>query len=171
MRWSEAPSMLANLYDMFAAWSYRNEVELDVIVVVTVIGIVAILLKEKRRKRRRLRRLFWGSIMRRQDREKYQLMQFEDALVDAAMDMVAKGDMTEGQERGWFIFFVDKLGMLGLQPQKNVKRAIANRLAFKQRYGLLPVEIPGGFPEIKVDETYQPNTEKGTLAQSKYLSW
>jgi len=169
MRWNELPSMLGNLYGTFAEWSFRNEVELDVVVVVTVIGIIALLYKEQRVKRRRLHRLFWGMLMKRKDREKFQLMRFEDSIVDAAMEMVHTGDMTEAQERAWFIFFSEKLGMMGLRPQKNVKRSISERLKFKQRFGLLPVHIPGGPPEVTVDETYQPKEKKG-LALSKFLS-
>jgi diphthamide synthase (EF-2-diphthine--ammonia ligase) len=169
MKWSDAPSMLANIYESFAQWSFRNEVELDVITVAVVIGIIVIVLKEKRRRRRRLHRLFWGMLMKRKDREKYQLLRFEDAIVDAAMEMVSRGDMTSEQEKNWFEFFAEKYDMKGLLPVKNVKRAIELRLKFKKMFGLLPLEIPGGKPEVKVDASYQPIKDTSSLAKSKFL--
>lgn len=167
MRWSEVPILLTQGYDAFAEWSFRNEVELDVIVVVVVVGIIAILLKEKQRKRRKLHRFLWGSMMKRKDRERYQLQKIEDAIVDAAMEMVHHGEMTNAEEQALFRSLAQKLGLSGLLPQKDVKRAVGMRLKFKKRFGLLPVSIPGK-PEVTVDPTYKPNAEESSLAKSRF---
>lgn len=169
MRWSDLPNRLAELYATFAAWSYRNEIELDVVVVVTVLGIIAILYQGRQRKRRRLHRLIWGSIMKRKDRQKHQLMRFSDAIVNEAMNMVEDGDMHPFEEKEWYAFFAEVAKMRDLLPRKprNPKNIIKRRLSLPWLYGLLKVKIPGGLPVVKPDPSYDPKT---SLAKSKFLS-
>lgn len=171
MMWSDVPSRLGILYDSFAQWSFRNEVELDVITVAVVVAIIAIVLKEKRKTRRRLHRRFWGRLMKRKDRQQLQRMRFADAIVDAAMEMNANGDMCDHEEKAWYAYFADKVEMRDLLPKKkrNPKASILKRLSHPSLFGLLPVKIPGGKPEVKVDPTYDPNKEAGSLAKSKFL--
>lgn len=105
--------------------------------------------------------------MKRQDREKYQNMRFEDALIDAAMEMVHDGSMTVEEEKKAYRFFADKLGMSGLKPQKNVKQGIRTRL--KKKFGLKSITIPGGIASVKPDKTYDPNKpDPEGLSKSRY---
>lgn len=168
MVWAEVPSMLNNLYQSFADFDFHHQMEMDVAVWVVVVGSLAYVIRRQRSKRRRLHRLMWGRLMKRKDLQKYQLMGFEDAIVDAAMEMVHRGDMTEAQEQYWFRFFAETCGMLGLKPQKDVKKAIQRRLNWPQKFGLLPV--PGGIPgtpEVKPDPNY--STVKEGLSTSRFL--
>lgn len=152
-----------------SSWMAIHEVETDAIVVSVIIGSCIALLRHNRNKRRRQHRFQWGTLMKRQDREKYQKMQFEDALVDAAMEMYHRGDMSDDEEKKWYIFFAEKLGMFGLKPQKNVKQGIRSRI--RTRFGLKPINIPGAKPGVdKVDETYDPHKPIADgLVASRYL--
>lgn len=160
---------LYHLYEMVSTWVFDHPVETDVIVVAAVLGTCAVILRRQRRKRRRLHRFLWGTLMKRKDREQYQKMQFEDALGDAAMEMYHRGDMTEAEEKQWFIFFAERLGLFGLLPQKNVKLGVRTRL--RKRFGLKPVDWPGDKPGVEhIDKTYDPNAPviEG-LSSSKYV--
>jgi len=171
MKWSEVPSMLAQLYDQFADWSFRNEVELDVLVVVVVVSVIAILLQEKRKKRRRLHRLLWGSLMKRKDRKKFQRSRFADAIVDVALEMRGRGELHAHEEKEWYNFFATVADMKDLLPKRtrNPKHHIRRRLSLPHLYGLLHNSIPGK-PEVTVDPTYKPNQTQPetTLARSRF---
>ena len=107
--------------------------------------------------------------MKRTDRENYQKMKFEDALGDAAFEMVYRGEMSEDEEKTWLRLFADKYGFVGLIPQKNLKRGIRARL--KSLYGLKRVSWPGDNPAVKVDSSYDPKAlEPEGLSHSKYIN-
>src|SRR5258705_1545701 len=143
MNWS-------NLFEYVSLWCFEHQVETDVIVIGAVILAVVVYLRKQRRNRRKLNRILRGYWMKRIDRENYQKMKFEDALGDAAFDMVGAGEMTPAEERKWLYLFADKYDFVGLIPQKNVKVGILNRLT--KRFGLKPVNIPGDKPGVeKVD--------------------
>lgn len=107
--------------------------------------------------------------LKRKDREQYHMMKFEDALTDAAFEMVHSGDMTEDQERQWYAFFAARYDMKGLIPGRDgaaVKRGIRARLRFWEKR---KPTIPGPIPGVEVDPTYNPKTGKEVSFKSKYV--
>jgi len=170
MNWNEVPTMLAELYGAVSAWCFNHQVETDVMIVVTVLGICAYILKGQRHRRRIRNRLLRGMYMlTRKEQKRLQQTRFEDAIVDIAMEMVSRGEMTEQQEAEWYKYFYEQCKLKGLQPTRtlsSVKRAVEKRLTWKNLYGLLPVKIPGGPPGTKADPTYDGRSEG--LARSKY---
>src|SRR6266852_5871781 len=138
MNWNDIPTRLAELYDSVAIWCFSHQVESDVIIVFAVLGTCVYVLRRDRRDRRRFNRFVWGMFMsKREDLKKLQRMCFEDAIVDAAMEMVHLGYMSEVQEEQWYKFFADNCKMLGLRPTKtkaSLIRAIRNRLVFKDKF-------------------------------------
>lgn len=168
MTWADASQQLAELYQTVSVWCFNHQLVVDIVIPVTVIGICISLLKEKRRARRRAHRYLWGMLMKRQDREKYQNMRFEDALSDAAMEMHFEGMMNDQEEQRAMLMFAERLGLQGLKPKKNVKQGIKTRL--KKKFGLKPIAIPGGKPAVKVDKTYDPHKpDPEGLIGSKYV--
>lgn len=163
MQWSEAYSFVSN-------WVFDHQVETDVIVVSGIVGAIAMSLRQQRRRRRRWHRHIWGKLMKRKDLEKYIQSRFEDALVDAAMEMVHDGTMTPLQEKKAYLFFAEKLGFTGLKPSKDVKKGIATRL--RKRFGLKPVLWFGPKPGVeRVDKSYDPNKPiPEGLSASKYIT-
>lgn len=168
MQWSYVPERLAELYQKLAVWCFDHQTETDLIVLTAVIGTCVLVIRRQRRTRRRLHRFLWGTLMKRQDREKYQKMHFEDALVDAAMEMYHSGGMTETEEKKWMIFFSERLEMFGLKPQKNVKKGIQARL--KKKFGLKPIDLPKDGKVQKIDKSYDPHKpDPEGLINSRYL--
>lgn len=167
MKWEEVPDKVLRLYGIVAEWCFDHAVEFDLMVVLSVITTCVYVMRRNRRQRRRMHRFLWGTLMKRQDREKYQKMVFEDALTDAAMEMVHRGDMTDKEEAFYFRFFAEKLELAGLKPQKNVKGGVRARL--KKRFGLNLVNWPGAKPGVLVDKTYNPNAlEAEGMSKSRY---
>lgn len=143
-------------------------INVDVLYPVVIVWGILTLLKARRRIRRKLHRFLWGTLMKRQDREKYQDMRIEDAIVDSVMEMVHDGSMNAEEEKKKLREYADKLGLQGLLPQKNVKKSICIRL--KKRLGLKPVNIPGGIKSVIKDQTYDPlKPDPEGLSTSKYL--
>lgn len=174
MRWAEIWAHLGELYGKFASWVYDHPIETDIAIVLGVVGSIWVILSWRRRARSRVYRIIRGELMKRKDREAAQRMKFEDAIVDAAMEMVQSGDMTPAQEKEWYEFFLGNYGFKGLAPLKNldsVKRGIRMRL--RLGWALKPVKIPGDKPGGKVDPTYKPVEveipERKGLETSKYV--
>lgn len=161
-------------YSTVAAWCFAHQVEVDVIVGVFAIGCFLLILRNQRKARRRLHRILWGTWMKRKDQQRYHQMMFEDALVDAAMEMVHRGDMNESQEKAWFKFFAERYEFGGLIPAKDVKRGIKARM--KHWYAnpnkwKISGRVPGGVKQVVVDKTYDPNAPvEGGLSTSKYCA-
>lgn len=157
------------MYESIATWCFEHQVETDLIAVTLILWGIVALMRRQRRKRRILHRFLWGCLMKREDREKYQKMRFEDALTDAAMEMTYRGEMSSDEEKRWYLLFADKYDFVGLIPGKNVKMGIRARL--KQRYGLKSVHWPGSKPGVEhTDTSYDPVApiQEG-LISSKYV--
>jgi hypothetical protein len=154
---------ISEYYQLVAMWCYEHSIAVDIAVVGVVLGSCLLLLRRRRRQRRRLRRFLWGTIMSRKDRETRQKMLLEDAIVDATMEAVDRGYMTVQEEQQWFRFYAERLGLQGLLPQRNVKAAIRRRLNWPNKYGLLPVSIPGEKPPQDI----KPKKES-SLKQSRF---
>ena len=156
-------------------WMAIHPVRVDLLVVAAVAGTVALILRRQRRQRRMLHRMVWAMHLKRKDLERLHLMRFEDALTDAAFEMVARGEMTEKQEKEWYAFFAENYGMKGMLPpprtQATVKKALKTRWWHRQKQMLIGKyfpTIPGPKPAegLKVDETYDPTPIK---LRSKYV--
>lgn len=154
-------------YSEIAEWVFRHPIRTDVIVVAAVTGSIAYVLNRQRIRRRKLHRLIRGMLMKPRDTRTYQRMQFEDALMDAALTMLSRGEMTDKQFEWWRQeVFIKQLKLQDFIPKKNVKRGIRARL--KELYGLNPWRnVAGGPPTITTDVTYKP-TEKPTKLNSRY---
>lgn len=143
--------------DEIMKWMAIHPVRVDLLVVAVVAGIIAYILKRERRRRRVLHRRIWGMWLKNKDREKYQLMKFEDALTDAAFEMVHSGDMTAQQEKMWYARFASAYNMAGLVPGRpkdteSLKKMSRTRLQFWRRRP--KPNIPGDPPGVEVDPTY-----------------
>jgi len=151
-------------------WMAVHPVRVDLLVVAAVAGTVAYALNRQRRRRRVLNRMVWAMHLKRKDLERLHLMRFEDALTDAAYEMVARGEMTEAQEKLWYSFFAEQYGMKGLMPQprtpETTKRGIKMRM--NMWWAKIKPNIPGPKPGegLVVDKTYDPTPIK---LSSKYV--
>lgn len=161
-------------YSTVADWCFNHQPEVDVIVGVFAIGCFLLILRNQRKARRRLHRILWGTLMKRKDQQRYHQMMFEDALVDAAMEMVHRGDMNDSQEKAWFKFFAERYEFGGLIPHKDVKRGIKARMKHwyaNPKKWKITGRVPGGVNKIEVDKTYDPTSPvEGGLAASKYCN-
>lgn len=167
MNYDEVPNKLAELYGLLSVWCFNHQLETDLIIVSAVIGSCIVALKRGRRNRRRLHRFLWGTLMGHKYRDRYQKMRFEDALLDAAMEMVHRGDMNYEEEDRWYRYFAEKMEMDGFKPQKDTKRSISRRL--KSKLGLKPVNWPGDKPGVTPDKSYDPTAPiPDGLVSSKY---
>lgn len=154
--------------DEVLEWMAIHPIVVDFLVVASVTGTVAYILRCTRRHRRVLHRRMWAMHLKRKDLERYHLMKFEDALTDAAFEMVQRGEMTEKQERLWYAFFAEQYNMLGVMPirdQASTKRGIKARMSMW--WGKIKPDIPGPKPGVKVDETYKPKNDP--VMKSKYV--
>lgn len=151
--------------DEVTTWMAIHPVRVDLLVLTVVAGTIVYILRRQRKHRRILHRKVWGMYLKRKDRNKYQLMKFEDAITDVALEMVHQGDMTEEQEKMWYNFFAVSCEMKGLKPgrdQASIKRGIRTRLKYWAKRKII---IPGDPPGVKVDPTYE-----GTAKlKSKYV--
>lgn len=143
-------------------------INVDILYPLVAIMVIFALLKAQRRIRRKLHRYFWGTVMKRQDREKYQDMRIEDAITDAILEMEYDGSMNTEESRKKMREYGEKLGLLGLLPQKDVKKGCNVRLKLLRK-SKKPV-IPGGINQIVRDKTYDPlKPDPEGLSTSKYL--
>lgn len=176
MIWSEVTTKLALIYGTAAAWVYDNPVETDVIIGLCVAGSLLLLTKRARRMQRRAHRLLWGALMKRKDREKYQKMKLEDAIVDCVENMVHEGDMTPTQAIETYTKMGKSYDLVGLMPgrdQASVKRGILYRFR-TWYYAPKKVILPGAKPGegVEVDPNYKPEfaiVRRG-LDSSKYAT-
>lgn len=171
---SAVTATLLKGYHVVADWVYQHPVRADAIILGVVVGSIVYVSRRKRMKRRRIHRLIWGEIMKRKDLEVLQRMRFEDSILDAAMEMEARGEATEAQIKGWFDFFCTAYNMKGLKPgprtNEVVKRGIRRRL--QMQWALKPANT-FGLPKVKVDTSYkpvdEPIPERTGLETSKYV--
>jgi hypothetical protein len=109
--------------------------------------------------------------MSKDERYQRQLMRFEDALGDAALDMLISGEMNKEDEQHWLRIFADGnvYNMKGLMPYKTRESRIKGALARIKYYQKTPWSgnKSGGVLSVIPDRTYNPNPDTG-LALSKY---
>lgn len=168
---NEVAAYAIRLWNEIFAWVTLHPIRTDILVVAFAAGILTLALLRQRRIRRKFHRLVWGASMKRKDREKYQMMRFEDAITDAAMEMIQEGNMTEDQDKEWMKFFAERYQFKGLIPRRDVstvKRGCKKRAFMLQHTP--DVSIPGGKPGVeKVDVSYQPSApEPEGLTTSRY---
>lgn len=110
--------------------------------------------------------------LKRKDLERLHLMRFEDAITDIAFEMVARGEMTEQQEKDWYLFFANNYGMKGLIPghgrgnPASVKKGIRFRINWL--WSTPKPDIPGPKPGVKEDAQYN-GKDTPTKQRSKYV--
>lgn len=168
MQWSAVPTKLAELYQTAAAWVYGHPVETDILIIGVAAFCITKLYQSRYRRTRRHIRFIRGSWMSRDDRMKYQLMRFEDAISDAALDMMMEGRMSELEEKHWYTLFATRYEFPGLLPRRDketIKRGIKTRIWFYRNK--LKVRLPEGKPQPIPDPTYLPDGNSA-LAKSKY---
>lgn len=170
MQWREVHLKINELYSGVSTWVYNHPVETDILIIGAVLfGIYKYTRRDVRRKRRHIR-FVRGDWMSRQDRERYQLMRFEDAIGDAALDMLMEGRMSEKEEKEWYRLFAERYNMPGLLPRRDnetIKRGIRGRIRFYRRRLKLPAMFGGGVRKVIPDKGYVPETDTG-LAKSKF---
>lgn len=168
MQWSAVPTKLAELYNTLGTWVYGHPVETDLIIIGVAAFCITKLYNRRYRRNRRHIRFIRGSWMSRDDRMKYQLMRFEDAISDASLDMMMEGRMSPEEEKYWYGLFATRYEFPGLLPRRDngaIKRGIKARIWFYRNK--LKVHLPqGALPQIP-DPTYLPGGNS-VLAKSKY---
>lgn len=176
MQWRELGEKIVDGYGKVAVWVYNNPVETDLIIGLVVVGSCVWYWRRQRRKQLRAFRIIRGALMKRKDREKFQLMKFEDAITDAAMDMVAKGEMVEWEEKYWYKFF-SNLGLVGFTRDRttlSVRHAmILRRMILLFNHSPFNfMDIPGGKPGegVPVDKSYKPVLEEPDTRRSSSTS-
>lgn len=147
-------------------WMAIHPIRVDIVVFGVVAGTIAYILKRHRRRRRVYHRKLWAMWLKRKDIEAYHLMKFEDAITDAAFEMVHSGEMTEKQEQQWYAFFAERYDMKGMIPRRDRATFIrGSLLRIKRLQNSKKPDIPGGPPGCKVDPTYDPKP----VMKSKYV--
>src|SRR6185436_20851909 len=115
-------------------WMSIHPLRVDFIVFAVVAGSIAYILGRSRSRRRVLHRKVRGMYKKRVDIERFHLMRFEDAITDACMEMVHRGEMTEAQEKMYYEWFSTlRRGRQGLclipgRSQEATKKGIRARL-------------------------------------------
>lgn len=156
--------------DEVTKWMAIHPVRVDLLVLALVSGTIVYILNRQRRRRRVWHRRMWAMHLKRKDLERLHLMRFEDAITDAAYEMVARGEMSEAQEKVWYNFFAEQYGMKGVRPPPRtpatVKRGI--QLRMQMWWAKIHPKLPGGKPGdgLVVDKTYDPTPVK---FKSKYV--
>lgn len=170
MHYNEIPEKLSNLYGSIAGWVYEHPVETDLVIIGAVAFALVKLYKNRHIKRRRIITLQRGCWMSRDQRQKLQMMRFEDAITDASINMIMSGELTPDEEKSWGRFFADRYGMNGLLPgpfsrESRIRGALA-RITFYRRHR---PDYTGGPPGVPVDTSYVPvAAEVRGLSTSKY---
>lgn len=167
MKWSDVYVKLADFYSQVANYAFDHPVEVETVTVAVIVGSLVVYLRGQRRRRSRAHRLIRGAIMKRRDQEAYFRMQFEDAIVDKAMEMVHRGEMTPRQEQEYYELFAHSYGMTGLLPMRNAE---ALKRGIKMRLHMAPdtrPKIPGGRAVVAVDKTYEPTSNVVPIKGSK----
>lgn len=170
MRWSEAAVKGSELYHTVASWVYDHPVEADLLIVGAVAFALIKVLRKGHTKRRRILTLERGCWMSRDQRQKLQMMRFEDAITDASLDMLMSGEMSPQDEKFWNHFFADNYKFIGLLPAPLSKesriRGAITRIKFYKRHR---PNYGGGPPGVPVDPNYTPaSTPTGGLSTSRY---
>lgn len=172
MHWNEVSTKTSELYGSIAGWVYDHPVETDLLIMGAVAFALVKYYQSRHVKRRRTITLQRGCWMSRDQRQKLQMMRFEDAITDASLDMLVSGEMNSEDERFWNNFFADNYKFIGLLPAPLSKaariRGAITRIKFYKRYR---PNIPGGLPVVTADPNYVPTkagAETGSLSTSRY---
>lgn len=174
MQWSEVPTKLGQLYDAAALWVFEHPVETDLLIIGAVTFALVKLFESRRRKSRRKFRLMRGSWMSEEQRRRLQRMRFEDALGDAALDMLMSGEMSKEDEKFWNIMFHDAYKFTGMIPgplskAQKIRGALTRITFYKRRPWAVVGRNAGGPPVATSDPDYIPNSDKySRLSNSRY---